>query len=93
MTCRRLTTPHQVGPVRTTFRTPHPHSLLSPLASVQLLASLELVAMEGQDPLSPRGLAFSASSKEARSDDSAPASPSMASMVSCSTEGSRCFTP
>ena len=91
--CRRLTTPHQVGPAHTTFRTPHPHSLLSPLAPVQLLASLELVAMEGEDPLSPRSLAFSASSKEARSDDFAPASPSTASTVLCSTEGSRCFTP
>ena len=50
------------GPGRTTFCTPHPYSPLSPQASVQLQASLELVAMEGEEPLSPRSLAFSTSS-------------------------------
>ena len=54
--------------------------------------SLELVAMEGEEPLSPHNLIFSTSSQGARSDDSAPASPSTASTVSCSMEGSRCFT-
>ena len=86
-------TPHQVGPVRTTFRTPQPNSPLSPQASVQLLASLELVAMEGESPLTPHSLNFSDSSQETRSDGSAPASPSTASTLSCSTEGSRCQTP
>ena len=92
-TCRRLTTPYHAVPTRTTFCNPHPYSPLSPQASVQLLASLELVAMEGEEPPSAHSLAFSTSSQEARSDMSAPASPSTASTVSCSTEGSCCFTP
>ena len=65
-----------------TFRTPQPNSPLSPQASVQLLASLELVAMEGESPLTPRSLNFSDSSREARSNRSAPASPSRASTLS-----------
>ena len=73
--------------------TPQPNSPLFPQASVRLLASLELVAMEGEDPLSPHSLNFSTSSQEARSDGSAPAFPSAASTLSCSTEGSRCHTP
>ena len=56
-------------------------------------ALLELVVMEGKEPSSPERLDFSASSQEARSVASAPDSPSTASTVSCSTEGSRCFTP
>ena len=58
-TCRQLATPYQVGPACTTFRTPHPFSPMSPQASVQLLALLELVTVEGEEPPSPRNLSFS----------------------------------
>ena len=37
---------------------PDPFSPVSPQALVQLLASLELVAMEGKEPPSPRNLSF-----------------------------------
>ena len=93
LTCRRATTPYQVGPACTTFHTPQPLSPMSPQASVQLLTSLELVAMEAEDPLSPRSPDFSVSSQETRSAISTPDSPSTASKVSCSTAGSRCATP
>ena len=49
--------------------------------------------MEGESPLTPRNLNFSDSSQETRSDGSATASPSTASTLSCSTEGSHCQTP
>ena len=69
-------------------------SPMSPRVSLQLLASLELVAMEGEEPLSPRKeLNYETSSQEPHSDASAPGSPSTASTMSCSTEGSRCLTP
>ena len=60
---------------------------------MQLLASLEPVAMEGEEPLSPHSLDFSASSQETSSVTSALASPFTASTVLCSTEGSQCATP
>ena len=82
--CNKAATPYRVRPTHTTT---HPFSRMSPQASVQLLASLELVAMEGEEPPSPRNLSFSTSSQGARLDNSASASPSMASTVSCSTEG------
>ena len=82
---------YRVGPVRNTFRTPQSKFPLSPQASRQLLASLELVAMEGE--AAPAPLDFEDSSQETRSIASAPDSPSTASTVSCSTEGSRCATP
>ena len=69
-----------------------PSPLLSLQASVQLLASLELVAMEGEEPLSPHSLDFSASSQETSSVTSAPAFPFTASTVLCSTEGSQCVS-
>ena len=86
---------YRVGPVRNTLQTPLPHSPLTPQASLQLLALLELVALEGEAPPSPPrcSLDFEASSQETRSASSAPDSPSTASTVSCSTQGSRCFTP
>ena len=46
-------TPYQVGLVCTTFQTPHPLSPMSCPAALQLLASLELVAMDGEAPPSP----------------------------------------
>ena len=56
--------PYRVGTAHTTVRTPHPLSPLSPQMSLQLLASLELVAMEGDAPPSPRQtLLFEASSQ------------------------------
>ena len=83
-----------VGPVHTTFRTPQPHSPLYPHMSLQLLALLELVAMEGEAPPSPTpALHFETSSQGTCSDDSAPDSPSKASTVSRSTDESRRFTP
>ena len=97
-TCRQVTTPYQVGPASggacTPFRTPHPFSPMSPQASVQLLVSLDLVAMEGEEPPSPCNPSYATPSPGARSDDSTPASPSTASTASCSTEGSfkGCFT-
>ena len=93
-TSRRTSTPYRVGPARTTFHTPQSLSPMSPRVSLQLLASLELVAMEGEEPLSPRKeLNYETSSQEPHSDASAPGSPSTASTMSCSTEGSRCLTP
>ena len=61
--------------------------------SAVCMSCLALVAMEGEHPLTPRNLNFSDSSQEACSDRSAPASPSMASTLSCSTEGWRCHGP
>ena len=46
-------TPHRIGPARNTFCTPHPLSPMAPQASLRLLASLELVAMEGDAPPTP----------------------------------------
>ena len=93
-TSRRTSTPYRVGPARTTFHTPQSLSPMSPRVSLQLLASLELVAMEGEEPLSPRKeLNYETSSQGPNSDASAPGSPSTASTMSCSTEGSRCLTP
>ena len=82
---------YRVGPVRNTFRTPQSKSPLSPQASRQLRASLELVAMEGK--AAPGPLDFEDSSQETRLVASALDSPSTASTVSCSSEGSRCVTP
>ena len=47
-TCEASSTPYQVGPVCNTFLKPHPLSPLSRQASLQLLASLELGAMEAE---------------------------------------------
>ena len=56
MTSRGTSTLHRVGPVRHSFRTPLPHSPLTPQASLQLLASLGLVALEGEAAPSPQQL-------------------------------------
>ena len=64
-TCEASSAPYQVRPVRTTFRTQHAHSPLSPQAPLQLLASLELVAMKGDAPPPPRrALHFKASAQD-----------------------------
>ena len=94
MTSTGTPTRYRVGPVRNTFCTLLSHPPLTPQASLQLLASLELVAMEGEATPSPRySLDFEASSQETRSASSAPDSPSTASMVSCSTEGHAASPP
>ena len=62
-----------------------------------ILAAVDIAgawAMEGDAPPSPRQqLVFEASSHGFCLGTPALDSPSMASMVSCSTEGLRCFTP
>ena len=76
--------------MRTTFCTPQSNSPMSPQASRQLLASL--VAMEGEAAPSRLCLNSEDSSQETHSETSALESPSTASTVSCTTEGSRCLT-
>ena len=88
MTSWGTPTPYKADPVRNTFHTPLPHPPLTPQASLQLLASLELVATEGEVAPPPRySLDLEASSQKTRPASSAPDSPSIASTVSCNTEG------